>query len=126
MWTTPDQRDWPGHGEVNVLRAAMTSGPFRVMGPWPRPIGSVAAAGAQVMPFHLEATTHISTDTDTGGIQDIVADDRSDVPQHLPHPPAPGRRGIEIPITYVASDPALVQSHPRLVRGADYRSRRPR
>ena len=50
---------------------------------------SVAAAGAQVMPFDLDATTHIFTDTDTGGIQDVVADDLTDlaniemIEQHL-------------------------------------------
>lgn len=38
----------------------------------------VADAGAEVMPFDLEATTHIFTDTDTGGIQDVVADDPAD------------------------------------------------
>ena len=34
----------------------------------------VAVAGAEVMPFDLDATTHIFTDTATGGIQDVVAD----------------------------------------------------
>jgi hypothetical protein len=38
----------------------------------------VAEIGAQVMPFDLDATTHIFTDTDTGGIQDVVADDADD------------------------------------------------
>lgn len=39
----------------------------------------VAAVGAEVMPFDLDATTHVFTDTPTGGIQDVVADDSSDV-----------------------------------------------
>ena len=39
---------------------------------------AVAEAGAEVMPFALEATTHIFTDTPTGGRQDVVADDPSD------------------------------------------------
>ena len=38
----------------------------------------VAEAGAEVMPFDLEATTHIFTDTDRGGVQDVVADDPGD------------------------------------------------
>ncbi len=38
----------------------------------------VAEAGAQVMPFDLDQTTHIFTNTETGGIQDVVADDPSD------------------------------------------------
>ncbi len=38
----------------------------------------VAAAGAEVMPFDLDATTHIFTDTETGGIQEVIADDPSD------------------------------------------------
>ncbi len=50
---------------------------------------SVAAAGAQVMPFNLDATTHIFSDTNTGGIQEVVADDPTDasniemIEQHL-------------------------------------------
>ena len=39
---------------------------------------AVAEAGADVMPFDLDATTHIFTDTDTGGTQDVVADDPDD------------------------------------------------
>lgn len=35
-------------------------------------------AGAEVMPFDLDATTHMFTDTATGGIQDVVANDPSD------------------------------------------------
>jgi hypothetical protein len=38
----------------------------------------IAVAGAEVMPFDLDATTHIFTDTATGGTQDVVADDPSD------------------------------------------------
>ncbi len=39
---------------------------------------TVAEAGAEVMPFNLDATTHIFTDTVTGGVQDVVADDQTD------------------------------------------------
>jgi hypothetical protein len=39
---------------------------------------AVADVGAQVMPFDLELTTHVFTDTATGGIQDVVADDPTD------------------------------------------------
>jgi hypothetical protein len=39
---------------------------------------AVAEAGAEVMPFNLDDTTHIFTDTATGGIQDVVADDVAD------------------------------------------------
>jgi hypothetical protein len=35
----------------------------------------VAARGARVMPFDLDATTHTFTDTDRGGIQTVTADD---------------------------------------------------
>jgi hypothetical protein len=35
----------------------------------------VAARGARVMPFDLDATTHVFTDTDRGGIQTVTADD---------------------------------------------------
>lgn len=50
---------------------------------------AVAAAGAEVMPFDLDATTHIFTDTDSGGIQEVIADDPADsesieqIAQHL-------------------------------------------
>ena len=36
---------------------------------------AVAEAGAEVMPFPLDETTHIFTDTQSGGRQDVVADD---------------------------------------------------
>lgn len=39
---------------------------------------AVAEAGADVMPFNLDATTHVFTDTPTGGIQDVIADDPAD------------------------------------------------
>jgi hypothetical protein len=38
----------------------------------------VAARGAQVMPFALDATTHRFTKTDTGGVQVVEADDPGD------------------------------------------------
>lgn len=39
---------------------------------------AVAEAGAEVMPFSLDETTHIFTDADSGGRQDVVADDPTD------------------------------------------------
>lgn len=39
---------------------------------------AVAEAGAAVMPFNLDQTTHIFTNTDSGGVQDVVADDPDD------------------------------------------------
>lgn len=41
----------------------------------------VAARGAEVMPFDLDATTHVFTNTDDGGIQVVTADDPSDQTQ---------------------------------------------
>jgi hypothetical protein len=40
------------------------------------------------MPFNLEATTHIFTDTVTGGVQDVVADDPTNEANIQP-PPQP-------------------------------------
>ncbi len=60
---------------------------------------SVADAGAQVMPFDLDATTHIFTDTEAGGIQQVVADDPNDdaniemIGQHLAEEAAKFRTG---------------------------------
>ena len=39
---------------------------------------AVAEAGAEVMPFSLDETTHIFTDTKSGGRQDVVSDDPTD------------------------------------------------
>lgn len=39
---------------------------------------AVAEAGADVMPFNLDATTHVFTDTSNGGVQDVIADDPTD------------------------------------------------
>jgi hypothetical protein len=41
----------------------------------------VAERGAQVMPFDLDATTHVFTKTDHGGLQVVVADDPADADQ---------------------------------------------
>lgn len=38
----------------------------------------VARAGAEVMPFALDETTHMFTDTQSGGRQDVVANDPAD------------------------------------------------
>ncbi|MGW0601560.1 aspartate carbamoyltransferase [Streptomyces sp. NPDC002776] len=42
---------------------------------------SVAERGKTVMPFDLEQTTHRFTSTATGGVQDVVADQRGDSEQ---------------------------------------------
>jgi hypothetical protein len=50
---------------------------------------AVAEAGGEVMPFDLDSTTHIFTETDNGGTQEVIADDPSDdesvrqIRQHL-------------------------------------------
>jgi hypothetical protein len=41
----------------------------------------VAARGALVMPFDLDATTHTFTDADDGGVQVVTADDPDDAVQ---------------------------------------------
>lgn len=41
----------------------------------------VADRGAEVMPFDLDATTHLFTKTDDGGLQVVVADDPEDTEQ---------------------------------------------
>lgn len=41
----------------------------------------VAARGAEVMPFDLDATTHLFTKTEDGGVQVVVADDPEDAEQ---------------------------------------------
>ena len=41
----------------------------------------VAQRGAQVMPFSLEHTLHIFTKTKTGGMQQVIAKDKSDTDQ---------------------------------------------
>ncbi len=44
-------------------------------------LDEVAERGAHVMPFDLEKTTHIFSKTDTGGIQQVIAKDKSDTEQ---------------------------------------------
>ena len=44
-------------------------------------LDEVAERGSHVMPFDLEKTTHIFSKTDTGGIQQVVAQDKSDAEQ---------------------------------------------
>lgn len=41
----------------------------------------VSERGSLVMPFDLEATTHVFTPTDEGGLQSVVADDLADEDQ---------------------------------------------
>jgi hypothetical protein len=41
----------------------------------------VAERGSAVMPFDLKATTHVFKPTEAGGIQTVVADDRTDAGQ---------------------------------------------
>lgn len=48
-----------------------------VVDPTPRQ-SEVAEAGAMVMPFDLERTTHVFEKTDFGGVQTVVSDDRDD------------------------------------------------
>jgi hypothetical protein len=58
-----------------------------------------AQKGAQVMPFDLEHTTHVFENTDTGGVQKVVADDPTDAEQvalirrHLKEEAAAFQRG---------------------------------
>ncbi|OGR26165.1 MAG: hypothetical protein A2139_00925 [Desulfobacca sp. RBG_16_60_12] len=55
--------------------------------------------GQEVMPFNLGQTTHIFEMTDTGGIQEVIADDPDDaaqaqlIQQHLQHEVALFRSG---------------------------------
>jgi hypothetical protein len=70
----------------------------------------VARRGAAVMPFDLDATTHVFTPTPTGGVQQVVADDPSDAEQvalvreHLRAEVARFRRGD-------FGDPAAIHGH---------------
>ena len=47
----------------------------------PQRQSEVAARGAEVMPFKLDATTHVFTKTATGGLQQVVAKDPKDSEQ---------------------------------------------
>lgn len=42
---------------------------------------AIAAKGAEVMPFDLERTTHIFEPLDSGGLQQVIADDPADAAQ---------------------------------------------
>ena len=44
-------------------------------------LDEIAERGSHVMPFDLEKTTHIFSKTDTGGIQQVIAKDKSDTEQ---------------------------------------------
>ena len=44
-------------------------------------LDEVAERGSHVMPFDLEETMHIFSKTDTGGIQQVIAKDKSDTVQ---------------------------------------------
>lgn len=44
-------------------------------------LNEVAERGSHVMPFDLEKTTHIFSKTDMGGIQQVIAKDKSDSEQ---------------------------------------------
>ena len=46
-----------------------------------RRLDEVAERGSHVMPFDLEKTVHIFSKTDTGGIQQVIVKDKSDVEQ---------------------------------------------
>lgn len=44
-------------------------------------LDEVAERGSHVMPFDLKKTTHTFSKTDTGGIQQVIANDKSDTEQ---------------------------------------------
>ena len=79
---------------------------------------AVAEAGAEVMPFPLDETTHIFTDTQSGGRQDVVADDPTDevtidsIRDHLAEEAAKFQKGD-------FSDPEAIHGSARPV-GAEY------
>lgn len=60
---------------------------------------AVAIRGAKVMPFSLDATTHVFDVNETGGTQRVIADDRSDsnqirlIREHLRKEAAAFKRG---------------------------------
>lgn len=68
---------------------------------------SVARFGSEIMPFDLDATTHVFEPTANGGVQTVVADDPSDarevelIRRHLREEAAAFRRGD-------FSDPAFI------------------
>jgi hypothetical protein len=70
----------------------------------------VAERGATIMPFDLEATTHVFAPTDDGGVQTVVADDPGDTEQivlirsHLRDEVAAFRSGD-------FGDPATIHGH---------------
>lgn len=86
------------------------------------PVGSERAhqiheMGGSVMPFDLEATTHIFEMTDSGGIQDVVAKEPDDtatirlIRQHLVHEADLFRRGdFRDPMTLHGGDMPGVQA----------------
>ena len=59
----------------------------------------IAEKGAEVMPFDLEETTHVFEKTETGGVQEVLADHPNDAEQvaliraHLKEEAAAFRRG---------------------------------
>ncbi len=81
---TPPDRRRAGPLLVSVLVAGLLS-PLTGCGAGD-PSGTdrqreVAGRGASVMPFDLERTTHRFAKTGTGGVQTVVADDRTDAAQ---------------------------------------------
>ncbi len=71
----------------------------------------VAQKGAEVMPFDLNATTHVFEKTDAGGIQQVIADDPTDNAQ------------IALIRTHLAEEAARFQTgdfhDPAMIHGAD-------
>lgn len=57
-----------------VAAVLLAGGPQQDPGGQPDRQRDVAERGRSVMPFDLEQTTHHFTPTDTGGVQDVVAD----------------------------------------------------
>jgi uncharacterized protein (DUF305 family) len=67
---------WFGASPMDAMMGSMGS-----MGPGRSRQDVVAERGAEVMPFDLDATTHVFDPTDFGGIQTVVADAQADTEQ---------------------------------------------
>ncbi len=69
------------HVGLRIAFAFFLSFPLAGQAADPGRQAEVARRGAEVMPFSLDATTHVFTKTAQGGIQRVVAKDPGDVPQ---------------------------------------------
>ena len=85
-----------GLATVAILGALWATGAFASQETRPE---EIAEKGARVMPFDLEETTHVFEKTQTGGVQEVVADDPADekeislIKGHLEEEAAAFRRG---------------------------------